>query len=846
MRDVICMWRSTKLAVLAALCAAIYAALLIPFKAIPIIPGFTEVRPANVVPVVTGLLFGPAAAWGCGFGNLIADFFGTIGPGSFFGFIGNFLYAYVPYRLWRLLTRGRAATGAPGQAPLFMFVALVASAACGVIIGWGVDLLGLVPYKVLTTLITLNNLICSVVLGLLIMPLVYSRARRWGLLYEDLLHRDEYREGPLAPLAGALVAAGALGGALVAVNAHFAGESGTLLWFIPAQVPLQEVALVCAGLILVGSFGFTDLPFGRRGKPLAGEGLAVSDDAAAVEVTELGFTYALGEGRALNGISFTQPSGEMRMLMGPTGAGKSTLCKTLNGVIPSLQAGRFEGCVRLLGADIAGIPVHSLAGVVGVVFQDFESQLLTTSVEAEVAFPLENLGVDPDQMRRRVRAALESVDMWDLRAREPVFLSGGEKQRVALAATLVGDPRIVILDEPTTDLDPAGKRELLQQCGRLRAEGRTLIIAEHETELAPDADTLTVLQDGRVAYDGPPGELLCDPQRTKQVGLRPLDVPSLFEALGRPERPLRVEDAAALLRGEQMDEAAWQETSTPWMAQAYGEQSLDLGRPTISVQGVRYVYPGEVEALRTISFDIYGGEFVAILGENGSGKTTLARHLNGLLKPTEGMVLVDGVDSTDTTPAELSSRIGYLFQDPDHQIFAESVYEEVAFGPRSLGMPSDKAAERVKEALGQVGLEGLSRADPFTLTKGQRQQVALASVLAMHPQVIVFDEPTTGLDGAQQKRMMDSLRQLNDHGRTVIVITHCSWAAAQYAHRVIAMDKGQLAFDGPTREFFADDELLARVGQRPPQITRLSKAVWSKTALSVEELARCLTGGDVR
>ncbi|MBP8953437.1 MAG: ATP-binding cassette domain-containing protein [Armatimonadetes bacterium] len=846
MRDAIVMWRSTKLAVLSALCAAFYAALLIPFKAIPLIPGLTELRPGNVVPVVAGVLFGPAAAWGCAVGNLIGDFFGTIGPGSFFGFIGNFLYAYVPYRLWRLIMRGQPATGAPGQAPVFLIVAVLGGMACAVVIGWGVDMLGLVPYQVLTAVITLNNSAASILLGLLLLPLVYPRARRWGLLYEDLMRPEDYCEGPLAPVGALLVVVGAVGGAALALVMFLGGDQGPLAAMAESGVTVKGLGLLSAAMVLVGSCLFTRI--GRRGEE---GGVAEAEDLAqtpqtgpAIQVEGLHFAYPLSDAPALQDVNISQERGQLRVLMGATGAGKSTLCKCLNGVIPELQTGDFGGTVRIFGRDIRGLPVYALAPLVGQVFQDFESQLLTTSVELEVAFPLENMGTPVDEMTRRVQQALESVEMWGLRDREPHVLSGGEKQRLALAAALVNEPPILVLDEPTTDLDPQGKRELLDQCRRLRDEGRTLVIAEHETDLALGADLLTVLQAGRVAFDGSPQELLSDPARSEALGLRPLDIPRLFAELDRPERPLTVDEAAELLQLETCDQERWEEIATPWMAEAYRANNGSLDRPVLSVQGLQHVYAGGVEAIRNVSFDVHAGEFVAILGENGSGKTTLAKHLNGLLKPTQGRVLVGGRDTKGLTPAGLAQTVGYLFQDPDHQIFADTVWEEVAFGPRNVGLEPDVVERRVSGALETVGLVDQAADDPFLLTKGERQLVALASVLALKPQVIVFDEPTTGLDGPRQRQMMEALRALNAKGHTIIVITHCNWAAAEYAHRAIVMQGGELLADAPVRDVFGDSALLARSGQSPPLITELAMRVWGRPMLSVDEAVYCLRAGD--
>ncbi|MFW5867517.1 MAG: energy-coupling factor ABC transporter ATP-binding protein [Armatimonadota bacterium] len=237
------------------------------------------------------------------------------------------------------------------------------------------------------------------------------------------------------------------------------------------------------------------------------------------------------------------------------------------------------------------------------------------------------------------------------------------------------------------------------------------------------------------------------------------------------------------------------------------------------------------------------GEFAVLLGENGSGKSTLAKHLNGLLRPTSGTVRVAGLDTRETPVQQLAAQVGYLFQNPDHQIFSSTVREEVAFGPRNIGADEDEVSERVEEALEATELSGWGERDPFVLTRGERQRVALASVLACRPRVIVFDEPTTGLDGLQQRAMMELLGRLNAEGTTVIVITHCTWAAAEYARRALVLDEGALAADRSVRDAFGDAELLSRTGQVPPDVALVSRDLGAATLLSVDEMQRCLRRG---
>ncbi len=557
----------------------------------------------------------------------------------------------------------------------------------------------------------------------------------------------------------------------------------------------------------------------------------------SLETREVSFTYRGGEQPALEGVSVTLQPGQFGYLMGRTGAGKTSLCLCLNGIIPAMQTGEFGGTVLVGGEDIHGRGVYEVAGQVGELFQAFETQLLSSDVEAEIAFGLENAQMPRDEMRQRVDEMLALVGLGDMREREPSTLSGGQKQRLALAAILAPSPAALILDEPTTDIDPRGKQELMEIVDQLTEQGFTLLVADHETEDALQADVLMVLAEGRVAYSGPPAELLADPQRCLELGVRPLDMPALFAALGRPERPLTPEEAAEVLGAESLP--------TPADAPAVDEAETTV---IVEVEDVHFAYPeAEREALAGVSVSIREGEFVVILGENGSGKTTLAKHLNGLAHPMSGHVTVAGLDTRTASPQDMARQVGYLFQNPDHQIFAETVEAEIAFGPRNLGIAADEISKRVRDSLDMVGLAGYEDRDPFVLTKGERQRVALASILAQKPNVIVFDEPTTGLDGPQQEEMMQLLARLNRDGQTVIIITHCTWAAAGYARRALVMDEGLLVGDLPVRELFEDDELLARADQVRPQVAELSAALGCGTFLSVAEAVERLrpsTGGD--
>ena len=839
MRDVFAVWRNTRSIVLVALTAGVYAAVLIPFKAIPVIPGITEIRPANCIPPVCSLLFGPAAAWGCAIGNLIGDFFGSIGPGSIFGFVGNFLLGYLPYRLWMAFAPGWRPRGSAAQLPLYVLVTVVSSAACALVIGFGADWLGLAPYSFLFPFITFNNALMGVVLGPILLVLLHPRAARWGLLTEDVQDEQDLRNGILAPL-GALAVIAMCGAAWVLLR--HPGLLSAWLPPVPARqgespppfvfTPIRTGSGLLSLVLLLGTGVLARAPrlFGGREAERAADASAAT--GPALDVAEVTFRYRGGERAALNGLSLSLQPGTFVALMGSTGAGKSTLCRCTNGLVPQFHAGEFSGRVSVFGRDVSRSPVREQAEWVGLVFQDFDAQLVSSNAVLEVAFALENLGMPRPEMQARVSDALALVGLEGFAGRDPETLSGGEKQRLALASVMAARPKLLVLDEPTTDLDPQGKAEVFGAARDLARQGLTVLMAEHEPDHAVAADRVVALAQGAVAYDGPAAGLLTDPVRCLGLGIRPPEVPACFAALGLVERPASIEQAVDLGRslGLQLDTEALSRLQADESA-----RGASYGDPIITVDRLTHAYAPATEAVAGVSLQIREGEFIAILGQNGSGKTTLAKHLNGLLQPTGGTVTVAGGAKG---PAELAQTVGYVFQDPDHQIFCATVRDEVAFGPKTLGLDPATVAARVSAALVDVGLSHLAAADPFSLTKGERQAVAVASALACDPKVLVLDEPTTGLDGPQQERMMGLLRQLNGRGRTIVIITHSMWAAAGYAHRVVVMSRGRIIADGPTRDVFGSREMLAQARLEPTATAALSQTLFGVTLLSPVEFGR--------
>ncbi len=551
----------------------------------------------------------------------------------------------------------------------------------------------------------------------------------------------------------------------------------------------------------------------------------------AISVEDLTFTYSQSEDPALRNIQGQIEDGTTVVVMGHGGAGKSTFCCSLNGLVPRFFRGKYQGRVLVKGREVARHRVSEMSRIVGLVFQDFEAQLFSTNVELEMAFGPENHCLPRSEIEHRIRRYLTLVGLNNLRHREPATLSGGQKQRLSIGSVLALEPKILVMDEPTTDLDPQGREEVLSITDRIREEGRMLLIVDHEPETAVHADQVWLMGDHRVVAQGSPAEILQDVPLLKSCGIKPLPMIELFQAKGWPGRPLTVERAIALIRKYGLTERRQLRLGPVPSDDAKGP-------PILRAEGLKYVYPThQVEALCGIDLSIWEGEFIALLGQNGSGKTTLAKHFNGLLKPTSGRMFVKGQPTTGLTHRELARYVGYVFQNPDHQIFSKTVREEVGFGLKMLGESPQTIEKRVSEALEAVGLQGYEGKVPFTLTKGERERVAVASVLAVQPQVIILDEPTTGLDYHHQRSMMEMLRSLNRSGHTVIIITHSMWIAAEYAERTIVLKDGGILSDGPTRAVFADEALLAGASLRPSSLVQLSN--WLGTqGLTIDQMVR--------
>jgi len=567
---------------------------------------------------------------------------------------------------------------------------------------------------------------------------------------------------------------------------------------------------------------------------------AAPPPAPRLALRSLACRFAEPPAQALAGVSLVAGAGELVAIMGASGAGKSTLLRCVNGLVPSLAPAETSGAILLDGQDVLGAPTRALAGRVAMVFQDFEAQLFSTNVRLEVAFGPTQLGVPPAEIARRVDEALARVELREVTGRDPRELSGGQKQRLAIASILAMAPGVVLLDEAATDLDPVGRQELYATLQRLRARDLALVAVEHEIEPLVAADRLYLMREGTVVASGPAAILAHDVDAFVACGVRPHDLALLGRRLGL-ELPLDVSDAVGELRRRFPSAAAL--PAAPAGSAAPGVVAVAPTAPTtpiLEVEHVTHRYRDGAPAVDDVSLAIGPGELIAIVGRNGSGKTTLAKHLNGLLRAPQGRIRLEGADVAQLPLDRVAQRVGYDFQNPDDQLFAATVAEEVAFGPRNFGLDGEALAARVRETLDAVGLDERRDDDPFLLSKGERQRLAVATVLAMAPRVLILDEPTTGLDHPQQRRMLELLVRLRAAGTAIVLITHTPWVVAEYAERVLVMRDGQLVFDGDFARFVGDPVLTAAAAYDPPPATRVGLA-FGHAARSVDELVGVLT-----
>lgn len=506
------------------------------------------------------------------------------------------------------------------------------------------------------------------------------------------------------------------------------------------------------------------------------------------------YRYPEASQAVLPDLSLHVPEGAFVLVIGPSGAGKSTFLRSLNGLIPHFYGGVVSGRLRVDGRDPVQVAPHGMSDLVGMVFQDPESSFVVDMVEDELAFALENWALPQDVMRKRVEEALDQLQIAHLRHRPVSSLSGGEKQRVAIAAVLTLHPDILVLDEPTSQLDPQAAEEVLLAIRQLNEDlGITVILSEHRLErVVQYADYILYWPgDGHTPLLGTPAEILAQVPQTPPLI-------TLGKALGWDPLPLTIKEGRRFAR-------QLKPRLHPLLVKTISPRNGHV--PSVLVKHLWHRYANGVEALRDLSLDVHPGEFVALMGRNGSGKSTLLKHLVGLLKPARGSVKVLGQDASHVPTEQLTVDIAYVPQNPDRILFAESVADELAFSRKAHGLPPDPEADM--RLLRRLGIDHLYSRHPRDLSGGERQRLALAAVLVTDPAVILLDEPTRGLDYIQKRTLATLLQEMKQQGKTIIMATHDVELVAATADRVLLMAEGQVVVDGPARRVMSESLVFA-------------------------------------
>lgn len=582
-----------------------------------------------------------------------------------------------------------------------------------------------------------------------------------------------------------------------------------------------------------------------------------------IECRGVSFSYD-GAVSALDGVDLNIEDGEFFCILGGNGSGKSTFAKHLNAL---LQPDAGTVCVNGMDASDPEL-VYDIRSTAGMVFQNPDDQLVATLVEDDVAFGPENLGVESAQIAQRVREALKAVGLVGFERHETHALSGGQKQRAALAGVLAMEPRVLILDEASSMLDPRGRKGLMKACRALHDRGMTIVMITHFMEEAAEADRVAVFQTGRVAMLGTPEEILT---RANELAQLNLDMPEscrlgmALRAKGAPvhaqvrEVDMVAEIAQAYAERSGADTAG--QSSASQLEIADGTVPVDnednASEPVIELSHVSYSYslsarerrrwhkrsatadksskqalwgndPSSPWALRDVSLTVRRGEFLGLAGHTGSGKSTLVQHLNGLIRPQEGSVCALGLDlANKKDAAAVKAKVGVVFQYPERQLFAETVAQDVAFGPRNLGLSQPEVARRVESSLARAGLDLATVGDksPFELSGGQQRRVAFAGVLAMEPEVLVLDEPMAGLDPAARSDFLELIDRLHRDGLTVVMVSHSMDDLANCCDRIVVMNKGAVFAEGTPTQVFAHADELKSIGLGVPAAQRMALAL---------------------
>jgi energy-coupling factor transport system ATP-binding protein len=581
-----------------------------------------------------------------------------------------------------------------------------------------------------------------------------------------------------------------------------------------------------------------------------------------IETHELRYRYRGCPEWTLSGVTLDADAGEFVLLLGPSGSGKSTLARCFNGLIPHTVAGELLGTIEVCGFDVTETPTAELAERVGLVFQNPSLQFVTSTVETEIAFGLENLCMPPAEIADRITDVLDEVGLAGFETRQIDTLSGGEKQRLAIACQLAMDPEILVLDEPTANLDPQGTESVYWLLRELaRDESRTIVLIEHQCESLIEAvdRTLVLDGDGSLLLEGTPEAVFAEnPQLLRREGVWIPEVTQLALELRSSEgwpssMPLPVtvdqavdgvsnivakrradrtrSDVQSADAGDRPEECVGQSNRGVVRADGATEPKVSDGAtasPALEIRGLdaRYGAPEVSEpVLKGVELSVPVGSFLALVGPNGAGKSTLAKHCVGVRSPPPETVFVDGRDVTTLPSREISQHIGYVFQNPEYQFLTESVQDELAYGLRQLDLNAEEIERRVEQTLERFDLTSYADRNPFTLSHGEKRRLSVATMLVVGQDVLIVDEPTYGQDRANADALMEMLSELHDAGRTVVVLTHNMRIVAEHADAVAVLVNGEVQFHGTPSALFEDPETLSAAQLSRPPLAELADSL---------------------
>ncbi len=545
---------------------------------------------------------------------------------------------------------------------------------------------------------------------------------------------------------------------------------------------------------------------------------------------------------ALNRVNLKIYPGEFVGIIGPSGSGKTTLASLFSGAIPHHYSGELLGSVKIAGQDTKNLALTNIACLIGSVIQDIDAQMVAANVEDEILFGLENFGVPHDEIPNRIASSLETVGISDLRNRDLDTLSGGQKQKVAIAAILALKPKVLVLDEPTCALDPVSSRMIFSILQNLNKKfGITIVVIEQKVALLSEyCERLIVLSKGELVLDAPVSLALKDIDLLRKVGINYPRTTHLIKQLqdeqicNPAELTVGVEETVnTIVKTLRTDYSKLSNSNNSNNAESVLEShkeafikannSDNSNKPCLSINNVSFAYANGVKALKDVSFNANSGELIALIGRNGAGKTTITKIINGLLRPTEGSVAIDGIDTKSLRISQIAKYVSTLFQNPDRQLCKETVLEEVTLSCILIGQNEDEAKAHAMEIIDELELD--SKASPFMLSRGQRQMVALAATVVTNPKILLLDEPTCGLDYKECMRIMQVVERLRKNGCCVIMVCHDMEVVLDYATRLITINDGKLIIDGSAHDVFEKPEVCSAAALYPPLLCSVSQGL---------------------